>query len=85
MDILRIIHVQNVFVFKLVTVFTVTFCAHVILFDANLVCFCPVYTLLPQERWRRFGDLPVCMGRQIVCFLCGHAFHFFMSLFCAYL
>ena len=53
---------ERMFVFMLIIVFAVTFCAHVILFDDNLVCFCPAYTLLVQERRRTLGDLPVYMS-----------------------
>ena len=49
-DILKIMH-ENMFVVMLIMVFTATFCAHIIPFDGNLACFCPVYTLLLQESW----------------------------------
>ena len=65
MDILRIMH-EYVFVFMLVAVFTATFCAGIILFDGNPFCFSPFYTLLPQERRRELGDLPVCVNRHMV-------------------
>ena len=38
---------EYVLVYMLVTVFTITSCAHTISFDGNLVCFCPINTLLP--------------------------------------
>ena len=65
-NILRFMHehvfvCKRMFVFMLVTVFNVTFCAHILSSDSNLACFCPVYILLPQERRHRLGDLPIHM------------------------
>ena len=71
------------FVYVLFTVFTVMFCAHIILFDGNFVCFCPVYLLLPQERRRRLSYLPVCMDWHVVFRASSGDIHFifFISFF----
>ena len=66
MDILRFMQEYvfacgRMFVFILVAVFTATFCADIISSDGNLACFSPIYLLPPQERRRRFHDLPICM------------------------
>ena len=83
-DILRFMHEYAFvcgrrFVFMLVIVFAVTICAHTISIDGNLVCFCPVYTLLPQERRREPGDLAVCMDRHMVFSTSSVDMHFVFS------
>ena len=85
MDILRFMH-EYVFAFMRVPVFIVSFFAHVYSFDGNLVCFCPVYTLLPQERRRRLGKLSKCWDRHMVSSTFSVDMHsiFSMSFFCAY-
>ena len=69
------------FVFMFVTVFTAKFCVPIISFDGNLACFCPVYTLFPQERRRRLGDLPVCMYWHMVFRAAPVDMHFVFSCF----
>ena len=66
-------------VFMLITVFAVKFCTSIISLDGNLVCICPVYTLLPQERTRRLGDLSGCMDWHMVFDASSVDMHFFFS------
>ena len=64
MNILGIMH-EYVFVFVLVAVFTVTFCAHIISFDSNLIVFVLFNVLLPEKSRSRLEDL-VCMDWHMV-------------------
>ena len=78
MDVLRLVH-EYAFVFMFATIFTVTFCAHRISFENNLVCFCSVFHIIAKERRRRLGHLPVCMDWGMVFHAFSAGMHFMFS------
>ena len=70
---------EYVFVFMLVTIFTVKLCAHTISFDDTLVCFLSCLHIIASReevqtrRPARVYGLTYGLWR----FLCGNAYYFF--------